>query len=366
MIITDMNIWKLSIPYAAPFVTATRTISGVEDIVVTLHTSNGVTGFGSACPSPLLTGETAGSVIHALSRQLKSLLIGRDARDLNHLIQRISSAMKNNTAAKAACEIALYDLNAKLLSVPLYRYLGGTDNSLKTGISIGLSAPESMAEAAVQAVAKGYTRLKIKLGHKNVSDDISALKLIRDSTPEGTGFGIDCNQAWDESKMHLVTNFIKNEMLDISMIEQPFRINNDAAYRHQKKHTHVKIYLDESCFNLVDLIRIHNENLAHGVVIKLMKSGGISQAALMMDAAREMNIEIAVSCLAESPVSLAAMCALAVTRNPDWVDLDSLAALKYNPLNESISLQGTDLVLSDKPGLGIDEPHQLGLIPVHL
>lgn len=365
MLITEMKIWKLSIPYKVPFVTATRTINGVEDIVVTLHTSSGLTGFGSACASPLLTGETTGSVIHALSHLLRPVLIGSDTDDFNRVTRNISSVVKLNTAAKAACDMAVYDLKAKSVSVPLYKYLGGTRNRLSTGVSIGLDIPEFMAAAALQAVNNGFSKLKIKLGHKKMQDDISSLKLITNNVPVGTELGIDCNQAWDESRMHHIIDFIKQEELHVSMIEQPFGIDQDFAYLHQKNHSPIDVYVDESCFSFIDLVRVHDKNLAHGVVIKLMKSGGITQAALMMDAAREMNIRVAVSCLAESPISLAAMCSLAVSRNPEWVDLDSLVSLKFNPFQESIRLEGADLILSDKPGLGIDYPEQLPLVPVH-
>jgi L-Ala-D/L-Glu epimerase len=114
MKITDIQFGMLRVPLKTPFKTALRTVATVEDIVVMVHTDSGHVGYGEAPATAVITGDTHGSIIDAIRHYIAPRLIGQEIAELNHLTQLIQGAMEKNTSAKAAVEIAVYDLWGQL------------------------------------------------------------------------------------------------------------------------------------------------------------------------------------------------------------------------------------------------------------
>jgi L-alanine-DL-glutamate epimerase-like enolase superfamily enzyme len=132
MKITNIRFAKLTVPLVTPFKTALRRVDNIDDLVVIIETNSGEVGYGSAPATPLITGDTHGSIMAAIDTVIKPLLIGRDIGDLSDLTDLVQLALIKNTSAKAAVEIALYDLWGKLYKAPLYKLLGGGGKQLKT------------------------------------------------------------------------------------------------------------------------------------------------------------------------------------------------------------------------------------------
>ena len=123
--ITDVRLGMLRVPLRTPFKTALRTVESVEDIVVTVHTDDGRIGYGEAPPTAVITGDTHESIVAAIRNVIAPLLIGRHVDDLNELSGVVQTALEKNNSAKAAVEMALYDLWAQGFGAPLYKVLGG-------------------------------------------------------------------------------------------------------------------------------------------------------------------------------------------------------------------------------------------------
>src|SRR5579859_1945601 len=119
MKITDIQFGILRVPLKTAFKTALRTVNRVEDIVVLVHTDTGHVGHGEAPATAVITGDTHGSIIDAIRHYIAPRLIGEEIVDLNRITQLIQTAMEKNTSAKAAVEIAVYDLWGQLYNVPL-------------------------------------------------------------------------------------------------------------------------------------------------------------------------------------------------------------------------------------------------------
>ena len=125
MKITDIRFGMLRVPLKTPFKTALRTVEQVEDVVVMVHTDDGHVGYGSAPATAVITGDTHGSIVDAIRHYIAPRLIGHEIANLNHLTHLVQGAMEKNTSAKAAVEIALYDLWGQLYRAPIYQLLGG-------------------------------------------------------------------------------------------------------------------------------------------------------------------------------------------------------------------------------------------------
>lgn len=114
-------------PLRAPFVTALRTVTEVEAVVVEVRDRDGRTGIGEAVATGPITGELAGGIAAALDGPLRSAVLGRDAEDFEDLLRAVGAAVVANRSAKAAMDIALHDLRAQALGLPLHRLVHDVD-----------------------------------------------------------------------------------------------------------------------------------------------------------------------------------------------------------------------------------------------
>ena len=195
MKITNIELGMLRVPLKTPFKTALRTVDTVEDIVVLVRTDSGHTGHGEAPPTAVITGDTHGSIVEAIERHIKPRLIGQDISNLNHICGLIQNSMERNTSAKAAVEIAVYDLWGQLYDAPLYKMLGGGDPVITTDITISVDHIDKMVADSIAAVERGFDSLKIKVG-KDIGLDIERVKAIHAAVDGRALLRLDANQGW--------------------------------------------------------------------------------------------------------------------------------------------------------------------------
>ena len=177
--ITDVRLGRISVPLKSPFKTALRVVESVEDIIVEIHTDTGDVGFGEAPPTAVITGDTTDSIIGAIRDYIKKAIIGMDIENIEEIMYRLNKSMVANTSAKAAVDMAIYDLYGKLYKAPLYKLLGGYRKQINTDITISVNSPEKMAKDSQEAMEKGYDVLKVKLG-QNPGMDIDRIRAIRE------------------------------------------------------------------------------------------------------------------------------------------------------------------------------------------
>jgi L-alanine-DL-glutamate epimerase-like enolase superfamily enzyme len=195
MKIQRIQLAMLRVPLKTPFKTALRTVTAVEDVVVIVTTDTGHVGYGEAPPTAVITGDTHGSIVEAISKVIGPRLIGQEVADLNRLTGLIQGAMENNFSAKAALEIAVYDLWGQLYGAPLYKLLGGGDPVVTTDITISVDYIDKMVADSVAAVERGFAALKIKVG-KDMGVDIERVKAIHAAVEGRALLRLDANQGW--------------------------------------------------------------------------------------------------------------------------------------------------------------------------
>lgn len=352
MKIVGFTLAKLQIPLIRPFITALRRTEHVEDIVIMLHTDNGCIGYGSAASTPVITGDSQESIIGAL-QIIANKLVGQEIANYEELLLMVQHSVVNNSSAKAALDIALHDLVAKNLNVPLYKFLGGGANKLKILTTVSVKEAASMVADAQLFVNQGFETLKIKVG-LNPKEDIERLQAIRAAVGFGINILSDANQGWDaKSALNIIDSLVESK-LGIAMVEQPVKAWDYDNLKFVRDNSKLPIYADESVFNLRDATKILADKIADGINIKLMKSGGLYQARAIYDLATAHNTPCMAGCMLESPVGVAAMASFVVGRsNIKFVDLDPIAMIKTNPVIGGITLSGAELTLGEGAGLGI-------------
>ena len=145
MKISDIRLAKISVPLRVPFKTALRTVNSVEDVIVEIHTDSGLVGYGEAPPTGAITGDTTGAIVGALRDHIIPNLIGQPLDEFEPLMKRLQKSVVHNTSAKAAADIALYDLYGQMLGAPVYKLLGASRKQITTDITISVNPPEEMA-----------------------------------------------------------------------------------------------------------------------------------------------------------------------------------------------------------------------------
>jgi L-alanine-DL-glutamate epimerase-like enolase superfamily enzyme len=294
-------------------------------------------GRGEAAPRAYY-GEQRESVLIALSYLEDAL--GDDPMLIADIFEAMERTLGYNMSAKAAIDMALYDLASQRLGVPLYQLLGlNPARTPQTSFTIGIDAPDVMARRAHGA--RQYPILKIKLGSPN---DLEIVRAIRDAT--NATLRVDANAAWMPKEAVKAINAL--EPYDIEFVEQPVAAHDLAGLRYVREHVSLPIIADESCVTFKDVAEV--AECADGINIKLMKCGGISQALKMIHAARAHGMRVMLGCMIES--SLAITAAAHLTPLVDYADLDGALLITDDPF-DGVRVEAGKLILSERPGLGV-------------
>ena len=214
--------------------------------------------------------------------------------------------MERNTSAKAAVEIAVYDLWGQLHGAPLYQMLGGGDPVITTDITISVDHIDKMVADSIAAVERGFDSLKIKVG-KDIGLDIERVKAIHAAVEGRALLRLDANQGWTAKQAVYAMHALEDAGVLLELLEQ------------------------------------------------LMKTGGISNAVRVADIAALYGVQCMIGCMLESAISVAAAVHLAVAKADaiTKVDLDGPSLSQFNPVHGGVVFNESEITITDAPGLGI-------------
>ncbi len=316
----------------------TFTISrGSEDeaeVVQVEISHDGESGFGEAAPIDRY-GESAESALAYVEAHAEAL--GDDPFALDEILDRLPP---EQFAARAALDAALHDLQGKLTGLPVYRLLGLRRAGPPTSWTIWLGDPDDMARRAERAASQNrFRRLKLKLGGRD-GLDVERVRAVRAVTD--LPLQVDVNEYWtlDEALEYL-------PQLEIQYCEQPLPAGSDDGPK-LKARSPVPIFVDEDCHTLADVAPCAAR--AHGINIKLAKSGGIREGVRMAHAARALGLGVMLGCMVESGLGIAAGAAMASLC--DHVDLDGNLLLAEDPW-PGVELEDGIQTPANTPGLGV-------------
>lgn len=353
MKITDIKIKRISVPLRTPFKTALRTVNSVEDVIVEIYTDTGNIGFGEAPPTGVITGDTAGAIIGAIEDHIKKAIVGMKIENFEDLILKLQNCVLKNTSAKAAVDIALYDLYGQLYGAPLYKLLGGYRSEIVTDITISVNDPEEMAKDSLDAISRGYGTLKIKVG-KDSARDMERMKAIRRAVGYDVNLRIDANQGWKPKEAVNILRKMEDAGLQIEFVEQPVSAHDIDGLKFVTDNVSTLVLADESVFSPMDALNILQRRAADFINIKLMKTGGIYNALKICSLAEMYGVECMIGCMLEAKVSVTAAVHLACAKSIiTKIDLDGPILCSEDPVNGGAIFDESKIMLTDIPGLGI-------------
>jgi L-Ala-D/L-Glu epimerase / N-acetyl-D-glutamate racemase len=321
---------------AEPF-TISRSTSVEEEVLWVELEHESVRGFGEAQPQ-----EHYGESVESASAFLEAArdLLGDDPFALEAVGSRLSG-LPGNQGARSALDAALHDLCGKLVGQPVWRLLGLEPAGPPTSWTIWLGDPDDMARRAERAGDR-FRRLKLKLGGRD-GLDVERVRAVRAVTE--LPLQVDVNEYWELEEA--LENVRELGGLGVQYVEQPLPAGDPGGGR-LKRESPVPIFLDEDVHTLKD-VREAAER-AHGINVKLAKSGGIREAVRMAHAARALGLEVMLGCMIESGLGIAAACQVASLC--DHVDLDGNLLLAEDPWRGVRFEDGVQRP-SERPGLGV-------------
>ena len=355
MKITDIQLGIVKIPLKRPFRTALRQVTDAEDLVVKIITDDGHVGYGNAPATLAITGDSLTAIAAAIGTVIAPKIKGSNIEDLQEIRLLIQTAMAHNTSAKAAVDIAVHDLFCQHYRMPLYRFFGGAANTVSSDLTISINEPETMVKDALAAVKSGYGTLKIKVG-TDAALDFQRIRAVRSALGPGIRLRLDANQGWKPKEAVRLIRAFEDADFSIELIEQPVRAHDIDGLKFVTDHVATDIMADESCFSAPDAFRLLALRACDLLNIKLIKAGGLAEAAKIAALASAAGIGTMMGCMLESKIGVTAAAALSagcgtIGRN----DLDAADLQETDPIIGGIRYEEDMLLLPEAPGLGISE-----------
>ena len=350
MKITNIIWRKESFPLKTPFRIAIGEVTSMDTILLKIETDTELFGYGEATPIPFVTGDNIESCMVVLE-VFKKILVGEDASCIGRIHDLMSTAMVHNGAAKAAIDIALYDIASKKAGLPLYKYLGGYGNTVENDVTVGMDTPENMAIKALGFRNDGVTLIKVKLG-ESMKLDTERIKQIRKAIGNDITVRIDANQGWSVNEAIEMSYILKE--YNVEFMEQPCKRWDFEGMALIRQKAVLPVIADESCQGAVDALKLVKLQACDAINIKLMKSDGIYGAAKINAIAEANGIYCMVGCMGETRVGIAAgLHFVAANKNILTADLDSFHDMEKATIRGGFTFEGSHYTLSEEPGLGI-------------
>jgi len=352
MKITDIQVGVVEAPLITPFKTALRTVDSIRNISITIYADNGQIGLGEAAPTAVITGETHASIREAIMEYIKPAIIGMEIEDIAQIMERLEKCIYKNTSAKAAVDMAIYDLYAKRYNAPLFKILGGYRKALITDITISVNGVNEMVKDSLIAVERGFNILKVKVG-KDPIGDIERVKAIREAVGPNVTLRVDANQGWTPKQAVRIIGTLEDADMNIELVEQPVHYSDIEGMRYVTANTMTHILADESVFSPKDALTLIEKRAADLINIKLMKTGGIYQAQKIVHIAEANGIECMIGCMLETKISVSAAAHFAASqKNITMIDLDGPLLCMNDPVTGGPAFDGQVIKMSSEPGIG--------------
>ncbi|MDR0136807.1 dipeptide epimerase [Metabacillus idriensis] len=356
MKIEKIETFRAAVPLTKPFKTALRTVVTAETVIVKVTCESGISGWGEAPPTLVITGDGLPSIEASIHQVLKPFLIGKNLLNYEVIFQGIQTILVGNSSAKAAVDMALYDCLAKHSRLPLYQYLGGYKDEMETDFTVSVNDVHEMGEDAVSYIQQGFNVLKVKVGLGDSALDIDRIREIRSRIGPDIKIRLDANQGWKPKEAANVIGKMEDLGLNIELVEQPVKAHDIEGLKQVTDAVETPIMADESVFTPKQAFDVLKTRSADLINIKLMKAGGIYQASIINQLAEICGVECMVGSMIETRIGITAAAHFAAAKkNITRFDFDAPLMLAKEIVEGGVRYSGRKMMFSEGNGLGISD-----------
>jgi len=350
--IRAIQLLPAAVPLTRPYALATYATDTVGMVRVRIDADGGTYGLGAASPQPEVNGETIEQCLAAL-RGAEALLRARSFQrpaDLDEVLRR---AWPDAPAARAAIDMALFDLWGKANARPVTDLLGRVHTALPTSVTIGVCDVASTLEQAREHLGRGFRVLKVKIG-ADLDLDVERLARLRELVGPALPLLVDANIGYSAAQLPAFLQ--RTRAFALRLVEQPLPREAAHAQCTLPREDKARLVADESLLDAADARALAQEPRAFGVFnVKLMKCGGITPALDIARIAAGAGIGLMWGCMDESVIGIAAALhaafACTATRH---LDLDGSLDLSRDFGAGGFLLEDGLLRTLDRPGLGVE------------
>lgn len=349
--IASIELYASTIKLKEPFIISLGPLTHAENVIVMIKTTEGITGTGECSPFMTINGESmeTGMVV---GKYLASMLKGKNALDIEACHKAMNSVIYGNSSIKSAFDMALYDIAAQQAGLPLYAFLGGSnDKQLFTDYTVSFKDADAMAKDAAAIKANGFTVIKVKLGGTKEADT-ERIQKIRAAVGMDIPIRIDANQGWNTTDAIDILNAL--QPYNIQHCEEPIPRWNFMELPQIKQQSPIKIMADESCCDEHDAQRLWDIGACDYLNVKLGKSSGIYRAEKIIALAEKHHINIQMGGFLESRLGFTAAAHVALSSHTIvHCDFDTPLMFEEDPVEGGITYsKNGEIGLPAGQGLG--------------
>jgi muconate cycloisomerase len=361
MQLADVRVALADIPVKRPHAMSFTTLKAVNFAFVRLEARNGLVGWGEAAclGGPTWSEESAESVAITIERYIAPWLVGRDVTQIEALRQEMAHRLQGNPFARAAVEMALWDLNGRALGVPVHRLLGGRmRDRVPLSWSLAVEDPDAELAEARALVARGHRIFKIKTAAQALAHDMERVRRIREAVGPGVSLRVDANQGWDRASARRAIRAL--EPFDLDFVEQPLPRWDLEGMAQLGRSVGVPIMADESCFTLHDAMTIARLGGVSILGLKVTKSGGLLGSLAIARIAEGSGLTCYMGCMIETSLGTAAYLHVALAAPPvTWgCALFGPLLLTGDVVARPVEYAEGAILALDGPGLGVEVDEQ--------
>jgi muconate cycloisomerase len=340
-------------PYGDVTVTALGPAAVSDYTIVFVDTDTGITGIGEVDS----VFKRRGALLRSdLELGLAPAVIGEDPTRIAHLVQKMDRVLDGVEEAKAAIEMALWDILGKSLGVPVYTLLGGkVRDRIPLSYSIPFGTPEQMAEFAVVRAKAGHRTIKVKVGSADGARDIAAVSMIRKAIGPDIKLRVDGNMGWPNAK-HAIQMIRAMEQWNLELVEQPLPAYDLAGMAEVRRNIGVPLMADESIRNprsAMDVIRAGAADIAN---VYVTEAGGLLAASRIFAMCEAASIPCMIGSMPEFGIGTAAQIHLGVAMTNLGPDSDACGVLYHaeDLLKVPLKIEDGFSYPPEGPGLGVE------------
>ncbi|HVN96182.1 MAG TPA: enolase C-terminal domain-like protein [Syntrophorhabdaceae bacterium] len=335
-------------PLRTTFSTSLGQKDVMKSVIVQIRLKDGLTGTGE-CPTSFAVKDETVAAIKCIIRDVSPQLKGLPIEAYGEKIGEFRRRFPQYPMTISGLEVALFRAYLASAGRTEHAYFGGKLDVLETDITIPYTTDINTIETWIEyAVRKGFTTYKFKVSGR-LRDDANLIsevyRRLRDKMRAFT-VRLDGNQGFTEKTCLDFFDFLVRNAYPVELFEQPLRKDDYRGLRQIKKRSPVPIILDETVFTVTDLERAVEDNLCHGINIKIAKSG-IDESLKLYKAAKKHGLKRMIGCMTETMVGLSAGIDFAAGKGGfDYIDLDAVHFLYHCNTYGPMRIVGKSYILS--------------------
>lgn len=317
--------------------------------IVKITTDEGLEGIGCNTSSGHY-GVSYGGLQAALEAY-SEILSGKSFFDTERIYTELERVLQGNNEAKAAIDLALHDLQAKALGLPLYSLLGGLVREEIPIIRIlALKEADQMAANALKLVEQGYAYLKVKL-NGNPTKDLDRVSEIRKAVGDGIHLTVDANQMY--APKLAIDTLKRMQVYGVELCEQPVGADDWEGLAAVTRAVDCIVEAHESALNLENIYGLVKSRAVDCINLKISQIGGFRVARLAAAICKLGNVSVRVGATGSRLLAAASMHFVAATENISYAcELGEFTRLLEDPV-EGLEVEKGLLKVPSSPGVGV-------------